>query len=89
MIGTARGNLRCSSGQPPCSTETALGLAYRSRPAGAKPDRSLPTPVAPFRVHHTIRSAVEPRVGRCSARAPGRFPGAGRGSEIQVLGRAS
>ena len=43
-IGTARGNLRCSSGQPPCSTETALGLAYRSRPAGAKPDRSLPTP---------------------------------------------
>ena len=43
---------RCS-GPPPCSTETALGLASRYRPAEAKPDQSCPSPDAPFRVHRT------------------------------------
>jgi hypothetical protein len=47
----------CFTGQPPCSTEMAFGLAFHSLAAGAKPDLSLPDCAAPFRVHHKTPSA--------------------------------
>jgi hypothetical protein len=60
-ISIARGDRRCSSGQPPCSTETALGLSYPSRPAGAKPDLSLPT--SSLHVESITQSAAQASLG--------------------------
>jgi hypothetical protein len=59
----------CFSGPPACSTEAACGRASRSRPAGTKPDRRMPTRAAPFPVHHTPHNAGELRGERFSALA--------------------
>jgi hypothetical protein len=60
---------RCFSVPPPCSTEAACGRASRSRPAGTKPDRRIPTRAAPFPAHHTPHNAGELRGERFSALA--------------------
>jgi hypothetical protein len=64
-----RDGIPAARSDPSSSTEAGFGLAVRSRPAGAKPDLSLPTPSAPFRVHYTTRTAEQHRGGRFSARA--------------------
>jgi hypothetical protein len=57
--------------------------------AVATPDLSRPSPAAPFRAHHTSRSAGEPRGERLAAQALRQFPRAGRARHIHVPGQAS